>query len=143
MEHLHSILIEEFMSRDVLTLHLNDSVATAYDIMKDHRIRHLPVIDDNHILVGVFTDTDLNHACPPRETSTGWYYDRGSLSLLNLRHFMNTEPSCLFPTSTLKEAAEIMVRNKFGCIPIISRVDRTLVGIVTYIDVLNKIVSFF
>lgn len=143
MDQLHSIAIEEFMMKNVISLHLGDSMAKAYELMKDHRIRHLPVVDDNNIPVGVFTDTDLNHACPPHETAAGWYYDKETLCLLSLKHFMTPEPACLFPTSTLKEAAEIMVKRKYGCLPIISRIDRSLLGIITYIDVLRKIASFF
>ena len=82
-------------------------------------------------------------AYTPRETSSGWYYDKEGLNLLKLEHFMTKEPLTLTPENTLKEAAEIMARTKFGCLPIVAAGTRKLVGIVSYVDILKEIVKHF
>ena len=143
MEHLHAIFIKEFMTRDPFVFGPGDTMSDAYERMHDHQIRHLPVIDENGDLVGVFSATDLNRAYTPHETESGWYYDKEGLNLLSLRHFMSKDPVALTPESTLKEAAEIMARTKFGCLPIVEPGTRKLVGIISTIDVLREIAKHF
>ena len=143
MEHLHAILVKEFMTKDPLVLESDETMADAYEKMHNHQIRHLPVVDENHRLIGIFSATDLNRAYTPRETESGWYYDKEGLGLLDLAHFMTKDPLTLTPEDTLKEAAEIMARTKFGCLPVVSPGSRKLVGIISYIDVLREIAKYF
>lgn len=143
MERLHSIPIKEFMTKNPIVLTPGETMADAYEKMKNHQIRHLPVVNENKELVGIFSDRDLHHASFPRETESGWYYDKERLKMINLNHFMTKDPVTLMPESTLKEAAEIMARTRFGCLPIVSPGTRQLVGIVSYVDVLREIAKHF
>ena len=143
MEHLHAILIKEFMTKDPIVHGPKETMANAYEKMHNRHIRHLPVVNENGELIGIFSITDLNRAYAPRETPSGWYYDKEGLNLLNLEHFMSKDPLTLTPENTLKEAAEIMARTKFGCLPIVAAGTRKLVGIVSYIDILKEIAKHF
>jgi len=141
MEHLRAVPIGEFMIRDLITLHLDDTLADAYQKMHDHLIRHLPVVNDAGEILGLFSQFDLQKAYAPRETEEGWYYDKGELELLSLKHFMTSEVLTMTPQNSLKEAAETMARTKYGCIPIVEPGTKKLVGIISYVDVLHKIAS--
>ena len=143
MEHLHAILIGKFMTKNPYVLGPGETMADAYEKMHNHQIRHLPVVDERGDLVGIFSATDLNRAYTPHETESGWYYDREGLNLLHLGHFMSKDPYTLTPENTLKEAAEIMTRTKFGCLPIVVAGTRKLVGIISYVDVLREIAKRF
>lgn len=143
MERLHEIYISEFMVKDVFHLKKGQKMWDAYQKMKIHGIRHLPVIDGNGSVLGVLSDTDLNQAYSPRVTDAGWYYDQAELSAIEPTRFMTDSPVTLSPTDTLKKACEVMARNKFGCIPIVSPDDFKLVGIITHVDILKKIASLF
>ena len=143
MEHLHAIFIKEFMTKDPVVLGPGETMADAYEKMQNHQIRHLPVVNKEGELVGIFSARDLNRAYTPRETESGWFYDKERLNLLNLDHFMTKDPLILTPENTLKEAAEIMARNKFGCLPIAAPGSRKLVGIISYVDVLREIAKHF
>jgi len=138
MERLSKVRLKDFMTREVVSLAPGDTLADAYEKMQNHRIRHLPVVQRGQ-LIGVFTDRDLNHAYTPRETPTGWYYDREELKLRSVSHFMTEDPVTLNPENTLKDAATLFARNKFGCIPIVDPQTKSLVGVVSYIDVLREI----
>jgi acetoin utilization protein AcuB len=142
-ERLHAIFVREFMTKSPLTLEPGDTMADAYERMHDRHIRHLPVVDASGNLIGIFSATDLNRAYTPRETDSGWYYDREGLNLLDLRHFMSKDPLTLTPENTLKEAAELMATTKFGCLPIVAPGTKKLVGIVSYVDVLREIAKHF
>ena len=143
MGQIRQIPIREFMTTNVTSLHITETLSDAYEKMNNHHIRHLPVIDDRKKVVGIFTSLDLNRAHSPRQTEEGWwYYDKDGLSRLTVRHFMTKEPVTLTPDNTLKEAAEIMALEKFGCIPIIDAKSE-LAGIITYIDVLKHVATLF
>lgn len=47
------------MSRSVVSVRPEDDLATAFKKMKDHEVRHLPVIDKDQKLVGVLSNRDL------------------------------------------------------------------------------------
>lgn len=137
-----AIRIGDFMKRDVIFLRQDETLADAYDKMNNHHIRHLPVLDRHNKVVGVFTYTDLYRAHSPRQTEEGWwYYDKDELRLFILSHFMTKDPVLLTPEDTLKQAAEIMAREKFGCIPIVDQNSKELLGIISYVDVLQKMIT--
>ena len=140
MEQLKRILIRDFMVDKPFVVNISATIAEAYQKMRDHDIRHVPVVEDSGKLAGIFSDRDLNHAYPPRETESGWYYDKLELDRLNVKHFMTKEPTTLTPKNTLDDAVKIFMNSKIGCLPIVES-DGKLVGIVSYVDALKKIAS--
>ncbi len=53
-----TITVEEVMSRDLVTIDPDDSVAECMETMTEKRIRHLPVVDNGH-LVGIVSIGDI------------------------------------------------------------------------------------
>ena len=51
--------VGDVMSAGVSTLGRNDKLSIAEDLMKQERIRHLPVIDDDSDLCGIITQRDM------------------------------------------------------------------------------------
>ncbi len=134
-----AILISEFMTQNPKFVRDNDSLYEAYQTMRLYGIRHLPVLDKEDRVIGIFTHTDLNKCYPPKENEDSWFYDKDELSAMHVGQHMTKEPAMLIPEDTLREAALTMVRGKYACIPVISAQTKKLVGIVTYIDVLKKV----
>ncbi len=143
MDTLPQIPIKKFMTANPVTLRSEATLADAYQVMKAHDIRHVPVVDGEGKLAGIFSHTDLLRAYSPRETESGWLYSKEELELLSLRHFMTTDPASLTEERSLSDAARMMMRNKFGCVPIVSKEGGKLVGIITYVDLLREIAKFF
>lgn len=59
---LSSILVGSVMTRDMITATPQDELKTMMDVMTEHRIRHLPVLDDGR-LAGIISIGDLVNAC--------------------------------------------------------------------------------
>ena len=55
------MLVKNWMSKDVITVDVNDSMQDAVRRIKAHNIRGLPVME-NGKLVGIVTDRDLKRA---------------------------------------------------------------------------------
>ena len=139
MDQIHAIRLKDFMVKEVVFLDSQSTMVDAYEKMKLYGIRHLPVLNDKNEVIGVFTQTDLNRACPPRETESGWHYSKSELSEFLLVHFVRKDPETLSTEDTLGKAATVMARNKISCIPVVEPGTKKLAGIVTYIDVLAQI----
>jgi CBS domain-containing protein len=55
----NQIRVSDVMSRDLVTGTPTDSVQDAMGVMTDHRIRHLPILDDESRLIGLVSIGDL------------------------------------------------------------------------------------
>ena len=57
------VVVEEVMSRSVVTLTLEQTLLEALSLLRSHRIRHLPAVDGSKV-VGIVTDRDVKRATP-------------------------------------------------------------------------------
>ena len=133
---MRDLRLKEIMVIKVFTARMDESLGEVEAKFRHHGIRHLPVVDDKNRVVGMFTLRDLFRCVLPRKTEDGDIFDREQLNRFILKHVMSKDPVVLGSEDTLGHVVDIMVRDKFGCVPIVG-CDRVLVGIVTQIDVLR------
>ncbi|WP_338866705.1 CBS domain-containing protein [Myxococcus stipitatus] len=121
-------IVGELMTREVVTLKETQNLGKAEDLLSMHSIRHLPVTRQGK-LVGLVTHRDLlraaaTHASDPAAQPL-WAAD-----------IMTRDVTTVTPNDSLREAVAMMLRNKFGCLPVVSG-DGTLVGILTEADLVR------
>lgn len=123
-----------WMSKDVFTVEPEDILVDAFELMRIHRIRHIPVVKDGK-LVGILSDRDIRHALPMRVREGDAHPAYGE-TLLNtpVATVMTTNPITIDPNATIREAAEIICREKIGALPVMDQ-DK-LVGIISSEDLL-------
>ena len=51
--------VEEVMTTGVVTCAPNDNVDNALELMQQHHIRRIPIVDDNEKLVGIISQADI------------------------------------------------------------------------------------
>ena len=129
-------LLKEIMVTKVFSAGMEEPLSAVEAKFRHHGIRHLPVVDSQKRVVGMFTLRDLFRCVLPRKTEEGDVFDREQMDRFILKHVMSKDPVVLSPEDTLGHVVDMMVRDKFGCVPIVGR-DGVLVGIVTQIDVLK------
>jgi acetoin utilization protein AcuB len=115
MEMIH------LMTRHPETIHPDDTLAKAKEMMDAAEFRRLPVVRDGEI-VGMLTERNL------REHS-------GYLASTKVNVAMATPVVSVGPNSTVQEATRLMLRHKIGGLPVVDR--GKLVGIVTTVDMLR------
>lgn len=54
-----AVTVEEVMTREPLTCHPNDDLQKAIDTMEKHRVRRIPVVDDNNQVIGIIAQADI------------------------------------------------------------------------------------
>lgn len=142
------VLVREIMTKNVLTVKKDTSLAYAVKIMLENRISGLPVVDEDNHVVSMITKSDIVQLSLPsalRRTGSGdpsliprveSYL--GKLREVALKDVGSTMTSreiiCATPEMTVSEAAVIMYANEVRRLPVVNE-GRRLVGIVSYSDI--------
>lgn len=129
---MSELRVRDLMTPQVIGVRPYDSIATAYDRMLDHRIRHVLVIDEDGELVGLVTHRDLlRHSLIERaELPLG--LERSVLKRIQVDEVMTSEVETAGPDDPLHHAAQLMLDRKYGCLPVVEK--GIVVGILTEAD---------
>ncbi len=127
--------VKDIMVKEVATLDVNDELSLANDIMRLGRIRHLPVVDGPR-LVGIISERDLFRSSLAQALGYGTKATRDLMKTLRIKDIMVSEVVTVSPETELKDAVQLMVDKKIGCLPVVEG-DR-LVGLITETDILMQ-----
>jgi len=113
--------IKAVMTKNIKTIPVGTTWQQANEVMVESRIRHLPVVDDSGVVIGVLSQKDLLLADGIQE--------------LPIEFFMSAPVQALEETTPLKQAIYKMLEMKISCLLITDKSDEVL-GIVTTDDLL-------
>jgi len=130
----HRLKVADIMSREVVTLTEDDTLADARTCMERGRVRHLPVLRDGK-LVGLVTHRDMLAASFSVFSQVSEQEERRVLAQVPVAELMHDVVTAT-PEMSVREAARVLLDNRFGCLPVVDG-DGTLVGIVTEADFLR------
>ena len=129
--------LSEIMSPTLITVETRASLRQAQRLLDQYKIRHLFVMDGKR-LVGIVTDRDLRRAAPSSKSPLTTHEREEFMDELKVAEVMSRKLITASPTTTVREAAKVMVHEKIGCLPVVD--GHTLVGIVTQTDLLEILV---
>ena len=132
------------MIKDPVTIDIAEPFSRVWDIFRMKKIRHLPVINNKRELRGIITQRDLYRTVSPRKKveEEGLFYRKEDLDQFLLSRVMTENPTTLSQDQTLGHAIDMMVNKRYGCIPIVDN-DKKLLGILTQIDLLRAVATYF
>ncbi len=131
------MLVKDYMTRHPIMTTPETAATEAQKIMIENKVRHLPVVGDGKRLVGLVTRARLRVLPSDLGSLNVWEISR-LLSNLKMKDVMMTrkELVTIEQDATLEEAAEKMVRQKVGCLPVLE--DGIVIGIITENDLLAE-----
>ena len=138
--HAREATVDQLMTRKVVTLDSQQSVPLAGELMRLHRIRHIPVVRDKQ-LVGLVTHRDLLEAQISALTGLSQDYRSEAQLSIPVSKIMRTQLWTVTPETPALEAGQIMIDHAFGCLPVVR--DGQLVGILTEADFLRLLLTIF
>ena len=135
--------IREKMQKNPITIGPDASFYEARAIIRDKGIRHLPVVDKQHHLVGLVTDRDIREAAPSDATTLSVHELHYLLGKLKVSAFMTPRNKLITITrdTIIEKAVQLMHDHKIGCLPILD--GEKLLGIITETDILDLFVDLF
>lgn len=130
-------VVRDLMQTKVHTLGRNDKLQLAEDLMKQERIRHLPVLDENGELAGILSQRDLFRGALLRALGYGARAEEHMLRTVVVKEAMVEPVHTTSPDATLREAAALMLKHRVGCLPVLEQ--GKLVGILAESDVVRLV----
>ncbi len=132
--------LRDWMTHSVITVTPDFSVMKASKLLKENRIRRLPVVDGNGNLVGIVSDRDIKEASPSKATTLDVHEMYYLLSELKIKDIMTRNPECAHENDTVEHVALRMIERRVGGMPVLDDANR-LVGIVTESDLFKTLVD--
>jgi acetoin utilization protein AcuB len=133
------MIVETIMSRKIVTVGMDDSLAHIRDVFKQHRFHHLLVVSGNR-LMGVISDRDLLKSISPFVDTTS-ETTRDLATLQKRAHqIMSRKPISVAKDATLEKAVETLLKNNISCLPVTNE-DGDVVGLLTWKDLLAAAVK--
>ena len=117
--------ISSIMTKDLMTLRPDSTLTDIKELFINHRIHHIPIVDDNQALMGLVTTFDLFKLNVEHKD-----YDR-----IKVGAIMTKKLAVLSPEDKIGSAAELFLLNRFHAVPLVK--EGKLVGLCTTFDVLK------
>ena len=125
----HTFLrVEQYMTTDLFTVHEDEPLDLVASLMEWERIRHVPVEDHQHRLVGL-----ISYRALLRLLARGRLHKDGHQ--IAVTEVMKKNPVTISPEASTLEAIELMRQHRIGSLPVVK--DGRLVGIITERDFMN------
>jgi len=134
------MLVANWMSKDVISIDVNDSMQDAARLIRKHKIKRLPVME-NGKLVGIVTDRDLKRASASDVTTLEIHELLFLISEIKISDIMTKDPITIPFDYTIDEAAQILLEHKLSGAPVVDD-EGQVAGVITQTDIFRVLVLF-
>jgi acetoin utilization protein AcuB len=132
------VRVEEWMQRRPVTVSPQETLRTAWRIIRENWIRHLPVVERGR-LVGIITDRDLRHALPSRAVGLEMHEVPHLAEKVRIWEVMARAVVTIHRDAPIEEAARLLLKYRIGALPVVK--GESLVGIITKTDLVRALVQ--
>jgi CBS domain-containing protein len=129
--------VSEVMSSPAIVVGPEMSVSAASALMREKRIRHLPVVENGR-LIGIVSRGDLREATFSEAVNADTYELHFMLNRLNVGRLMTRRVYTTTPDAPLVHAVELMTEHKIAGLPVVDEAG-SVIGIVTESDMLKTL----
>ena len=134
------MFVAKRMTANPVTITPKRTVADAFELMRSHKFRRLPVVDEQGKLLGIVTDRDLREVSPSPATALSIFELNYLLAKMQVKDIMKTAVITIREDATLEEAALLMYTHKFGGLVVVDAAEK-VVGIITETDIFKSFVD--
>ena len=127
--------VEQIMSQKVFTVTDNKTIKECYELMQEHTIQQIPIIDDNQLhLKGIITRHDiLKYILNDLEFAEESF--NKTIDNISTKKIITTDP-----ISDIRRVSQVMIDFNLNAIPVVNT-DDILVGIVSRNDIIKAVAS--
>lgn len=131
--------VQNYMTSEVVTVPEDMKVLEALDIMKEHNFHRLPVVRDGR-MVGLVTEEIVQENSPSTATSLSIHEMNYLLTKTTVGDIMQTKVTTIGAADLLEEAAEKMLEEEVGVLPVVEDKDK-IIGIITDKDLFRAFID--
>ncbi len=130
--------VSDWMTKKVILLYPDDYLSDAIALMREHRIKHLPVLKNDR-LKGILSDRDIKEYSPSKATALDMYELHYLLAKTRVQEVMSTKVITTTLDTAIEEAAMVLLDRSIGCLPVLDQ--GRLVGIISDKDIFRALVD--
>jgi acetoin utilization protein AcuB len=132
---VENVIVEEIMKTKVETLKADDTIETAIKLMREKKIKHIPITNHDMEVIGIVSDRDVKDGTP------SIFHDESTTSELQnpLKLIMKKDVITGHPLDFVEEVAALFYEHRISCLPILK--EKKLVGIITETDLLYTLIQ--
>lgn len=135
------MFVSRSMTRGVVTAAPETSLFDLQELMAAHRIRHIPIVDEQRKVVGIVSDRDIRSALPFRFFKEGLSEtEREKFKNIRARDIMTSPVITISPGYTIQDALLMIQNAKVGALPVVDEEGR-LRGILSVRDLLRAFIN--
>ena len=127
--------LNKIMTRKVIHVSRDDRVVHARRLLIDNNIARLPVVSDGEV-EGIIAEIDIARALAKLKKSIARKHQKHHIEELLVEDAMTSPAITAYPDTTIEEAAQIMLENNIGALPVVKE---KLMGMVTRTDLIKTI----
>ena len=152
-DNIYATRVADIMTRDPVTLDTADTIHHALQLMAEHRVSTLPVVNRSDQCVGILSTSDLVdvtrdveeelidlETVQPRAQSAVLEKLASTLGSEPVKAYMSESMTTVGVESRIADAARKMLRNRVHHLPVVDHHER-LIGIVSTMDILAEFVD--
>ncbi len=127
--------VSRYMTAKVITARPDDGVRKTFFRMRQHRVRHLPVVEEGGKLVGFISDRDLRRpdwVDQDVDISHAYQLDDN----LQVQDLMSTNLVVAHTYDPVAKVVDVFLERRYGALPVLNK-DEELVGILSAVDLLR------
>ncbi|MFU8804615.1 MAG: CBS domain-containing protein [Bradymonadaceae bacterium] len=136
------MLVEEIMSTNPERAKAGDPIREVLFKLIELDVRHLPIVDNDE-LIGMISDRDLRGFTSPTNNELDTINPRDNRYDAPVSTLMQGDVISVTSQTDITEVIDLMIDHKVGAIPVVDGITGTLVGIVSYIDVIREAREYF
>jgi len=133
------MLVKNWMSKEVVTVDINNSMMEATKKLKEHNIGMLPVMKKGK-LVGIVTDRDLKKASASDATTLEIHELLYLVSNIKVKDLITKDPITVPPDYTIGETAELLLEKNISGVPVVGK-NGEVAGVITKADIFRALIS--
>ncbi|MCK5323614.1 MAG: CBS domain-containing protein [Desulfobulbaceae bacterium] len=119
--------VKNWIKKKPITIARTALLQEAIDLMKQHSIRHLPVIEEGQ-LVGFITEADIKQ-----------FFFPAMVEDISVHQVMVVKPITISADASIEKAARLIHEHKIGGLPVLE--NGKLVGVITASDLLSAFIQ--
>ncbi len=123
--------VKDIMTKDVIALHLDDTLKIVDKTFDKHHFHHIPILDSKAKVVGMISKEDILRLISVRQEFTDKEFGR-----IKVKDFMSDKVVLITPEDSVGLAADMFITNHFHALPVVFE-DGNLAGIVTTHDLIK------
>lgn len=131
--------VRVWMSAPPIVARESMPLPVARQLLAEQNIRRLPVVNEQHELIGIVTEGDINRISDSSEGDQAEYRPGQRVKDLPVREFMRRPVLTVTPSTCLREAAQLMIEQHIHGVPVV--LGKQVVGVITVSDLLRWMVE--